>query len=179
MWLFKQYLTDLAEASIKQHLTLWSSTSFYHKSALQSYSAIVRFLLKHYVTDNNIAKLEVRVRNLRQGLMKLAELPQELSAKTLSWDHFMMRNLLRPYLWRALRIQFAGHSSIGGPSTNMPLCKTWHRRGVSSRPTRTTAAEGSDKRRATEILHWAQQYQDAGNADYEYGKKFIATSKPP
>lgn len=76
MWLFKQYFTGLAEAAVKAKVTITSSAKCYHKGALKSYSAIVQFLLKQYVTDDNIAKLDAEVDSLREALMARAEYAQ-------------------------------------------------------------------------------------------------------
>lgn len=46
---------------------------FYHEVPLKSYSAIVQLLLQRYTNDDNIAKLDAKVRNLKQGSVTAAE----------------------------------------------------------------------------------------------------------
>lgn len=41
MWLFKQYLTGLAEAAMNLQVTLPNSANYYHEAALKQYSAFV------------------------------------------------------------------------------------------------------------------------------------------
>lgn len=53
MWLFKQGLTDTAKAAVKSGVTLMNSAKFSHESALKSYFAIFKFLLKRYVADDS------------------------------------------------------------------------------------------------------------------------------
>lgn len=84
MWVFKQYLTGRAEAALQVRVTLLNSANLWYKVALESYNAIVRFLFKFYVTDNNITNLYIEVRNLWQGSMTPAEFSQEVWMKALS-----------------------------------------------------------------------------------------------
>lgn len=76
MWLFKLYPTSPAKAAVKAKVALSIPVDFYHGSALKFYSDIAQFLLKRYVTDDIIAKLDAEVRNLRQGSMIPAKFPQ-------------------------------------------------------------------------------------------------------
>lgn len=69
MCIFKQFLTCTVNAGVEKPVTLTRFVSFYHEGALKSYSAIVQFLLRRYVTNDNIAKLYVEVRDLRHGSM--------------------------------------------------------------------------------------------------------------
>lgn len=78
MCLFKQLLTGSTETAVKARLTLTTSAKSYHKSALKTSSAIVLFLLKHYVNDNIIDKPDAEVHNLRQASMALPGYAQEL-----------------------------------------------------------------------------------------------------
>lgn len=77
-WLIKQVLTVSAEAAVKVQVKLTKYADFYHDGALKSYFAIVQSLLKRYIMDDNIARLNADVRSLRQQLMTPAEYAQEL-----------------------------------------------------------------------------------------------------
>lgn len=52
---------------------------------MKSHSAIVQFLLKHYVTYDSIAKPDAEVQSRRQGSMASAEYAQELWTGTLGY----------------------------------------------------------------------------------------------
>lgn len=57
--------------------------NFYREGALGSNSAMNQAVLKHYVTDDNIARLDVEVQKLRQRSTSLAEYAQAPWPKTL------------------------------------------------------------------------------------------------
>lgn len=65
VWLFNQFSKGEAMAAVKVRVALESSANFHHEGAIKSYSSIVHFLLKHYVTDGNIARLDAVVRGHR------------------------------------------------------------------------------------------------------------------
>lgn len=69
IWLFKQLLTGPAEAGVEACVISTISINVYHEVALKSYSSIVQFLLKRIVTDDNVAKLNTQVHNLRPRSM--------------------------------------------------------------------------------------------------------------
>lgn len=66
MRLFKQFLTSLSVATVKGRVTLMHFANLYHAGALKSSSDIIQFVLMHYVTYKNIAKLDMIVLNRRQ-----------------------------------------------------------------------------------------------------------------
>lgn len=76
MWLLKQLLAKPVVAAVKLRGTLASSTNFYHKGAIKSYSYIVELFFKPYVTDESMAKLDAEVRNLIQASKTPAEYGQ-------------------------------------------------------------------------------------------------------
>lgn len=80
--MFKQYITGPAEAAVKVRVTQSNSTNLYHVGPLKSYFAIFQFLLKRVVTDDNTAKLNVELYNLRQGSTRSTEFLHELWTKT-------------------------------------------------------------------------------------------------
>lgn len=67
MWVFRQFSTGSAETAVKALVTLTNATNVYQEGTLKSYSVIVKFLLKHYIMDDDIRKLDVKVRNPREG----------------------------------------------------------------------------------------------------------------
>lgn len=70
---------------------------FYHERALKFYSTMVQFLLKRYVTDDNIAKMNAEVCNFRQGSVTPTEFTQELGTKTLSFDSVCNKKSLQDH----------------------------------------------------------------------------------
>lgn len=82
-WLFKQFLTGPAEIKLKAQVKILNSANIFHGGALKSYSATFPFLLKPYVTDENMSRLDAKVCNLRQESMTPAEHRQEPCTKTL------------------------------------------------------------------------------------------------
>lgn len=65
MWLFTKLSTGPAKVSVRARVTLVNAASFHHESSLKSYSAIIQFFLKRYVTNDNISKLDAEVCDLR------------------------------------------------------------------------------------------------------------------
>lgn len=61
MRLFKQYLNGPAKAAVKSRVILPNSVNTGHKGVLRTYSEVVQFILKRYVTDDNIANLDNEV----------------------------------------------------------------------------------------------------------------------
>lgn len=66
-------------------VTLANSVNFYRSDAVKFYSATVEFILKWYVMDDSIEKLDAQVRSLSHGSMTPADYAQELWARTLSF----------------------------------------------------------------------------------------------
>lgn len=83
MWFWKELQKGPAEAAVKAQIALTSSANVYHERASKSYSAIVQFLLKRFVTDHNKAELNAEVRNLSQGSTTPAEYAKDRWTKTL------------------------------------------------------------------------------------------------
>lgn len=92
MWLFKQYLSSPAEAAVDVWVALLNSDNFYRKGALKSYSTIVQILLKIYVAEDNIAKLDTEVCNLCQESMILEEFSKEVWTGILGYGTLMTRS---------------------------------------------------------------------------------------
>lgn len=69
MWLFKQFIKRTIEAAVKARVTFTNSSNFYHDDAFKSYSTIVQFVLKSYVADDTIAKMDAKESRFRHGLM--------------------------------------------------------------------------------------------------------------
>lgn len=84
MWLSKQFLTGPDDAAVKARITLRKSARFYHEGVLKLYSAIVQILLKRYVTDDNEAKLDAELQNLKERSICPVEYVQELWKAILS-----------------------------------------------------------------------------------------------
>lgn len=76
MWMFEQLLTSPTKASVKALVTVTNSTDSYHGAALKSYSAFVQFHINVYVFDDNIAKWDADMCDLRQESMTPAEYAQ-------------------------------------------------------------------------------------------------------
>lgn len=85
MRLVKQSLTHPVEVAAKVLVMLASSANFYHEAALKWYSAILCFLLRLFVTDNNTEMLYSESRNLSKASMTPPEYARELWRKTLSY----------------------------------------------------------------------------------------------
>lgn len=96
MSIFKQYLTDQAVEAVKARVTLSNTTNFYHEGALKSYSATIKFLLKRYIMDDNIANLNAKVPNHLQTLMTSADFAQDLQTKTLAFESTYDENFSGP-----------------------------------------------------------------------------------
>lgn len=70
MWLSKYFLKGPAETDMNAQVPLTNYANLYHDGALKSYSANFRFILRRWVTDDNIAKLDAKVHNL-QNIVEL------------------------------------------------------------------------------------------------------------
>lgn len=121
IWISKQVWVGPAEAMVRAQVSLSKPVIVYHEVALKSYSAIVQFLFKHYVTDGNIARLHADVRSVWQGLMAAVEYGQEQWKIILNYRSVSVVNLLRACSWKDVPAQFAGLTDIGKLSTNTPL----------------------------------------------------------
>lgn len=65
MWLVKQFQTVTADAAVSGGPTLTRPANFYLEVTLKSYSTIVQYLLKRFLTGDYMAKLDGEVCNLR------------------------------------------------------------------------------------------------------------------
>lgn len=81
---------------------------------------VTEFLLKRYLTDYIVARLEAEVRNLRQESMTLAEDSQDLCWKYCAVDQCITKSPSRLCLWSEVHTRFVSLFDIGGPSTNAP-----------------------------------------------------------
>lgn len=83
-WIFKQYLTDPDNAIVNPKFALPNFSSFYTKGTQKSHSTIFQFFSGSCVTEDNMAKLDLDVQNLRQRSMTPAEFAQDLWTRTQS-----------------------------------------------------------------------------------------------
>lgn len=95
VWLFKHFLTGLPKAAVKALGKLVNSAKCYDVGALKSYSTITQFLLKRYVTEGNVPKLDAEVHNRRQGSMASTEYAQDLWTRQLSCESVYDKNVFK------------------------------------------------------------------------------------
>lgn len=69
---------------MKARLILKSFVSVDHEGALKPYSTVVQFVLKSYITNDNLAKLDVEVGNVKRGSITMEKYSHELSTKSLT-----------------------------------------------------------------------------------------------
>lgn len=86
MWLLKQFWAVPIEAAVKTRVMFMNSANFYFEGALKSYFTIVQLLLKGYVTDRNVRKLDAEMSDLTKALMTPADYARELLTKTLNYE---------------------------------------------------------------------------------------------
>lgn len=83
MCLFTKILTSRDKVALKARVTLTSSVKLCHESPLKLYFGMIRYILNRYVTDDNTANLDAKVRYLRKRLMTTAECARKLWTQSL------------------------------------------------------------------------------------------------
>lgn len=113
--LFKQWLTGREEGEVRTRVTSTISANVYYEDALKSYSSTVQFLLKCYVSDDNLVEKDAEVRNLRYALMTWRNMHKNCGRRQWAVHQYMMKNHSRRSSWKELSLllpRFARRSDI-------------------------------------------------------------------
>lgn len=109
MWLFKQYLNGPVETLIKARVTLPTKTVMSKEGCFISFSAIVNYMLNLFATDDNIATVNVGIKNLQQGNFTATVYAQNQWTKTLRCSSDYNEKIWRDVWSRACTVPFVAH----------------------------------------------------------------------
>lgn len=82
MWFWNHYLASPVETVINARVALRTETKKLKEGCLTSLSAIVIYLLKRSATEDNVATVEINIRNLIQSSLRATDYAQKQWTKT-------------------------------------------------------------------------------------------------
>lgn len=82
-WLFRPCLSGRVEALVKTRMALQTKTARSEEWCLASFSTMLNYLLKQFVTDENTAPVDTDIRNFKIGSLTSTEYSPQLWNMTL------------------------------------------------------------------------------------------------
>lgn len=83
IWLFRYWLAGPIEETFKSRVAHPTKATKLKESCSTSFSAIVEYLLKRFVTDGHIAVFDANIQNFKKGSLDTTDYAEQIWMKTL------------------------------------------------------------------------------------------------
>lgn len=124
VWLFREFMSSSALATIKGRLTVSSNDSNKQKDKIKSYARLVIQLLSRYVTDTVIAKADDDIWKFKQSSLTLQDFSQMLCTPTLTFGGIYNEQTLRGFSSRKSSSASAAHCDVRRKITDKLYLRT-------------------------------------------------------